>query len=44
MTAEEMLLTIAYQANQLRLAIEELLRLQRKVAELEAALKEKGGN
>ena len=36
MTTEELILTIAYQANQLRLAIEELLRLQRRIAELEA--------
>lgn len=38
MSTDELILTIVYQANQLRLAIEEMLKLQRRIAELEKAL------
>lgn len=38
MNTDELILTIVWQANQLRLATEAAQRLQRLIAELEAAL------
>ena len=38
MNTDELILTIVWQANQLRLAIEATQQLQRRIAELEAAL------
>jgi hypothetical protein len=38
MTTDELILTIVYQANQLRLAVETLQKLQKRIAELEKAV------